>query len=316
MESPTVSVILPTFNRAHLLGRAIKSVLKQTYLNFELIVVDDGSTDNTEEVVNGFNDIRIKYIKYKTNKGAAVARNTGIKLARGKYIAFQDSDDEWLPQKLEKQLKIFETAPQEFDVVYTDMLRVNENGCITYWHSPEITYGNLINKKTSDYQVSCLGIVAVLVKKECFKLVGLFDEKFPRFIDLDLLIRLSKLCYFYHIKEPLVKYYATEGISTSNDAGVKACKLLLAKYWTEAKRNLKFLSKQYFKIGHFLCLCGDVSQGRKYFIKAFWAYPLNIKALVAALVFSLGKDTYQRFANIYLKIKKIGGVYHSGNFHI
>ena len=94
-KCPMVSVIIPTFNRAHLIGRAIKSVLNQTYQDFEIIVIDDGSTDNTGEIIRSFTDKRIKYIKkYKKNKGISVARNIGIKVARGKYIALLDSDDE------------------------------------------------------------------------------------------------------------------------------------------------------------------------------------------------------------------------------
>lgn len=100
---PTVSVVIPTYNRAHLVGRAIQSVLNQTYQDFEIIVVDDGSTDNTEEVVKSFNDPRIRYIRHDQNRGGSAARNTGIKMARGEYIAFQDSDDEWLPEKLESR---------------------------------------------------------------------------------------------------------------------------------------------------------------------------------------------------------------------
>ena len=121
-EKPTVSVIIPTYNRAKLLPRAIKSVLNQTFKDFEVIIVDDGSTDNTEEVINEFqkHNKRIKYIRHEKNKGAAAARNTGIKIAQGEYIAFQDSDDEWLPNKLEKQMEIFESAPAEIGVVYTD----------------------------------------------------------------------------------------------------------------------------------------------------------------------------------------------------
>jgi len=138
-KNPTVSVIISTYNRAHLIGRAIQSVLNQTYQDFEVIVVDDGSTDNTEEIVKSFNDPRIRYIRHEKNKGAAAARNTGIKAARGKYIAFQDSDDEWLPEKLEKQMKVFENAPPEAGVVYTDMQRINEDG-EHYWEMGKIGY--------------------------------------------------------------------------------------------------------------------------------------------------------------------------------
>ncbi|NJN86713.1 MAG: glycosyltransferase family 2 protein [Leptolyngbyaceae cyanobacterium SL_7_1] len=98
--SAIVSVIIPTYNRADLLSRAIDSVLNQTLTNLELIIVDDGSTDNTAEVVNSFNDSRIRYIPLGKNCGGGYARNHGIHLATGEFIAFLDSDDVWLPEKL------------------------------------------------------------------------------------------------------------------------------------------------------------------------------------------------------------------------
>ena len=108
---PRVSVVIPTYNRAELLKRAIESVLGQTYQDFELIVVDDASMDNTEEMMKDFSDERIRYIRLKQNSGtSAVPRNTGIKSAKGEYIACHDDDSEWLPQKLEKQVKAFEVA--------------------------------------------------------------------------------------------------------------------------------------------------------------------------------------------------------------
>jgi len=108
LDRPTVSVIIPTYNRAHLVGRAIRSVLNQTYQDFEIIVVDDGSTDNTEEVVKSFNDPRIRYIRHEKNRGGSAARNTGIRVARGEYIAFLDSDDEWLPMHISRKLAVME----------------------------------------------------------------------------------------------------------------------------------------------------------------------------------------------------------------
>jgi glycosyltransferase involved in cell wall biosynthesis len=250
-EKPTVSVILPTYNRAHLVGRAIQSVLDQTYQDFEIIVVDDGSKDNTEEVINGFTDTRIRYVKHQQNKGGSAARNTGIKFAKGKYIAFQDSDDEWLPRKLEIQRETFEVVSLEVGVIYTDMLRIENNGNEKYWHSPTVKYGSIINSRTLDYQVIGIGIQSTLIKRECFDRVGVFDERFPRFIDLDLFVRLLKNYHFYHIKKPLVKYWATEGISSNNKTISIARKLLLEKYFEDVKQDSEFIANQYsMMVGH------------------------------------------------------------------
>ena len=302
-RSPTVSVVIPTYNRAHLLGRAIQSVLDQTYQDFELIVVDDGSTDNTEGIVNGFGDHRIRYIRHKENRGAAAARNTGIEAARGEYIAFQDSDDEWLPDKLEKQIRVFENAPQDVGVVYTDMQRINERGEVTYWHSPRVTNGRLINPETLDYQVMGLGIQSTLIRKKCFDVVGLFDEKFPRFIDLDLFIRLSKHYRFVRIEEMLVKYHTAEGISSNANALTVAQELLLEKYCKDVEVNRKFLANQHFTMGIVLCSDGELKRARKHLVKAVKAYPLNIKYLGAAAASLLGQSGYNKVATIYRTIR-------------
>ena len=113
-SNPSVSVIIPTYKRAHLVTRAIDSVLNQTFSDVEVIVVDDGSPDNTEEVVRGVVDGRVRYIRHEVNRGlAAAGRNTGIAMARGYYIAFLDDDDEWRADKLEKQLE----AIKSYDAV-------------------------------------------------------------------------------------------------------------------------------------------------------------------------------------------------------
>ncbi|MCK4819314.1 glycosyltransferase family 2 protein, partial [bacterium] len=110
MAIPNVSVIIPTCNRAEYITQAIDSVLAQTYTDYEIIVVDDGSTDNTKEVMEPYMD-RIRYI-YQENAGVSAARNTGIKAAKGDWVAFLDSDDEWLPGKLAVQIRAVERHPQ------------------------------------------------------------------------------------------------------------------------------------------------------------------------------------------------------------
>jgi len=301
-KSPTVSVIIPTYNRAHLVGRAIKSVLEQTYQDFELIVIDDASTDNTEEVVKSFNDERIKYLKHDENKGGAAARNTGIKVARGEYIAFQDSDDEWFSQKLEKQMKVFEAASPEVGVVYTGFWRIESNKKI-YIPSEkvarkegnihaELLRGNFVDTPTA------------VVKKDCFAKVGIFDERLPRLQDWELFIRISKDYHFKCVDEPLlISYYQPHSISADQSNLIRARRLILEKHFEDFKKDKRVLASFFANSGDLLCSGGEFRQGRSYLIKAVKAYPLNIKYLGAALVSLLGQRVYNRAATSYRKIR-------------
>jgi glycosyltransferase involved in cell wall biosynthesis len=305
-NNPTVSVIIPTYDRAHLIGRSIQSVLDQTYHDFEIIVIDDGSIDNTEDIVKTFKDKRIIYIKHDTNKGAAAARNTGIEASRGKYMAFQDSDDEWLPEKLEKQMNVFKTAQPEVGVVYTDMLKIGENGRTEYLHSAQVTNKNLIDSETNNYQAWGLTVGTSIIRKDCFDAIGLFNENFPRHEDLELFIRLSKHYSFVHIKEPLVKYYVTPGCMSSNtNSLVTAHNLLIEKYSDEMKNHRRFLAKQYCGVGIALCRDKQIIRGRVYLLKAFREYPVNIKYIGAASASLLGQSAYNLAALIYRGNKRL-----------
>lgn len=122
-----VSVVIPSYNRAYIVGHAIESVLRQTYKNVEVVVIDDGSSDDTKSVVTAF-DERVRYI-YQPNAGIAVARNSGIAAARGEFVAFLDSDDVWLPWKLEAQLSVLRQRP-EIGMIWTDMTAVDESGTV------------------------------------------------------------------------------------------------------------------------------------------------------------------------------------------
>ena len=296
-KKPTVSVIIPIYNRAHLVGRSIQSVLNQTYKDFEIIVVDDGSTDNTEDTIREFQkkDKRIKYIRRKKNKGSSAARNTGIKAAGGEYIAFQDSDDEWLPEKLKKQIDVFKNISSEVGIIYSDMWRIVGNKK-KYFYSPEImSEDKIIYEQSLDYRVANIGIQTALLKKKIFNKVGMFDEEFHRFIDLEFFIRLSKHYHFYHIKEPLVNYFYTNNcISSNGKALIAAQKLILEKYFEDIKKNKKVLAKHYLGIGTSLCINGEIKEGEIYFAKAFKIYPdiKKDKRLLSRYYFNVGVSLY------------------------
>jgi glycosyltransferase involved in cell wall biosynthesis len=288
---PTVSIIIPTYNREHLLGRAIQSVLDQTYQNFELIIVDDGSTDDTERLVKSFNSEKIRYIRHGENKGPSAARNTGIQSAKGDYIAFQDSDDEWMPRKLEKQMRTFETAQPEVGIVYTDFIFITTN-------KRKFMPAAGVSPKDGDIFSNLLkgnfvSLQATVVKRECFERAGIFDERFPPLADWELLLRMSRHYQFKCINEPLViMYRQPDSISENKRAYIRAHKLILEAYFQDIKQVKTVLAWHYFKLGHLLCSYGELSQGRSYFIRSLKAHLLNIKALGGFLASLLGKNVY------------------------
>jgi glycosyltransferase involved in cell wall biosynthesis len=198
-----VSVVIPTYNRREKTLRAIKSVLNQEINNLEVIVVDDGSTDGTSDFLKSKN-LPIEIIS-KENGGVSNARNVGIKNSTGKYIAFLDSDDVWLPGKLNKQIEYFEKNP-EVVLVYTDQF-LNIDG-----KNLEQTrfQRNRPNKKMSlpgfvDY--TPIHTSTVLIKKEVFDKVGVFSEELSVHEDSELWNRVSDYGDFGYIEEPLSVYY-------------------------------------------------------------------------------------------------------------
>lgn len=228
-DTPIVSVILPTYNRARLLPRSLGSVLAQTYSDLEVVVVDDGSDDDTEALVKGSGDARVRYVRLETRFGAARARNVGIGHAHSRYLAFQDSDDEWLPTKLERQMRAFESQP-DAALVYSDMYRVLADGRVFHHRSPTVVRGGLINPETRYWQTYMLGTQCVVIRRECLEQVGLFDHALPSFEDLDLFLRLAEHYDFVHLREPLVNYHENAGLSTDRRAELGARRRLVRKY--------------------------------------------------------------------------------------
>ncbi len=249
--APVVSVVLPTYDRAPVICRAIRSVLDQTYRSFELVVVDDGSNDATLERVACLDDHRIRCIRLDRNRGAAAARNAGVEASIGRFVAFQDSDDEWLPEKLACQMRVFETCRAEVGVVYSDMERVHLDGTRTYHRSPSVVRGRPIDPATGFYQVCNLGIQSTVIRRECLAAVGDFNKEFRALEDLELFLRLSERFAFHHLPVPLVRYHESTGISQDMHAKLVARKLLLQLYGEQlARHDMAFVERESGALEH------------------------------------------------------------------
>jgi glycosyltransferase involved in cell wall biosynthesis len=271
-------------------------VLAQDVEGLEVIVVDDASTDDTEQVIKALGDHRVRYIRHETNRGAPAARNTGIAAANGDLIAFQDSDDEWMPNKLAKQLQQFETGGGNADVVYSGFLRQSLNSQ-TYIPEPWVTVrqGNILQQLLQGNFVSTQTIV---VRRECFEKSGVFDEQMPRFQDWELAIRLAKHYPFHLIDEPLVIVHETAGnISSDDAAGWRALELIIEKHHDIFQENPRILCNHLFKIGHAKCLQGNVVAGRSDILTALKFWPWRVKAWMALFASLFGVRVYEFSAN-------------------
>ncbi len=224
-----VSVVLPTFNRAATILRAVESVLNQTHTDLELIVVDDGSTDETESLLMRASDPQIRYVKLARNRGQSLARNTGIRMARGELVAFQDSDDSWHPEKLERQIKRL-NEDREAGGIYCDLLRICRASAPFVMSAQEPAVGRLIDRERSTYQTYGIGIQSCLLRKAVIHEAGGFWESLPAFEDLELLLRIARRRRLLRISMPLTNYYETNGVSTDPVAERQARAMMLRRY--------------------------------------------------------------------------------------
>lgn len=211
---PTVSVIIPTYQLAHLVSQTIESVLAQTYTDYEIIVVNDGSTDNTKEVLATFGD-KITVI-HQENKGVAAARNVGIMAAQGRYIALLDHDDLWLPNKLEKQVAYLESH-RNIGLVYSDMQSFNEKGVEPYTFAQKVPLHPFENIWTMFVRNPIPTCSIVVVRRECLDNVGGFDSTMVPCDDYDMWLRIVEKWPVYFLNESLTRYRRSVYQQTSNE---------------------------------------------------------------------------------------------------
>lgn len=211
-----VSIIIRAYNRGYIIGDAIRSALSQTYRNYEILIVDDGSTDNTRQIVEDFSNDRIRYLCHEQNRGVGAACNTGISAATGDFVAFLDSDDLWKPTYLERQIAFFLAHP-EVNAVFSDVEIIEASrsipSLIALMHCFQKLLGNHRQTKerifTSREMYLCLleevpiKPTALVIRRDIISKAGLFDETWRSGEDWEFLLRLSRIARFGYIEDSL-----------------------------------------------------------------------------------------------------------------
>ena len=284
-RSPLVSVIIPTYNRAHILDLSITSVLNQTIEDIEVIIVDDASTDETSSLVANMNDARIHYICLKHNRGANVARNTGISQARGQYIAFQDSDDEWLPHKLEKQLLALEQLTKKKGIVYCQYQRI-ENGSLGR------VFGKPFNPNTLLRQ-SYIGTPTMVAHRSCF-IREQFDEMLPRRQDWEICLRLMQKYPFVFVPEVLVLSHTSQRSVSQSPTILQAYEYIFTKHHALIRQGKRATAEFHHKIGIFSIVNGEWSKGKSNLVRAVRTWPFDVRYWARATAAVLGPFIYSR----------------------
>lgn len=269
MNKPLFTVVIPTFNRAEYLQEAIQSVLLQTYKNYELIIVDDRSTDNTKDVLNSFHDERINYVINDRVRGGAGTRNAGIFRAKGEWVAFLDDDDIWLSSKLEQINKMIQKVDYTVGLIYSgiatyDFDKKQEKSIYIPdkqgWIQNELLYKNYIGSFS-----------AVAIRNSLLKEVGGLDERFKGMQDMELYVRIANRTRIVCIKEVLVykRVSNTDSITFNASKKLESSLLFWDKYRELINKNYRLRHRAASRV----FIHAIRQENRKYIIKAMpWTY--------------------------------------------
>lgn len=261
-KHPLISVIVPTFKRAQLLRRSVRSVLAQTYRNLELLVIDDCSPDETPQVMAEFDDPRVRYIRLERNQRAARARNIGIEAARGELIAFQDDDDVWLINKLARQVECLQNAPADVGLCIAGYLRCFADRAD--YIGGHDRFGRMDFRQGPLRGFALIATPGWLVRRDCLARSGGFDPAMRSWDDWELAYRLSKVCRFCHVDEPLyIQDRATGGAMWSNRAVYASdMRVILDKHGQDWHASPETLAYFYRLAGRYEAQYGETAEAR------------------------------------------------------
>jgi glycosyltransferase involved in cell wall biosynthesis len=289
-DAPALTVVIPAYNRAGSIRAAIESVLRQTRADFELLVVDDGSTDGTLAAAAEVQDPRLRLIESPRNGGAAAARNLGVTESRGAWIAFQDSDDEWLPTKLEKQMARLEAPGAAFVGAYCGLLtlgglddRAGERLRLRYVPDPSIVpaEGDILEPLLFANMISTQTLV---VRRDVILELGRFDADTTPIEDWDFVLRLSRRGSIAFVDEPLVHQRFSPNSITRDTARRLSSRIRLVEKNLEAfERHPALLARQYRIIANGCRAAGDLAGARRWLGRALAVAPADPRTWGRAL---------------------------------
>lgn len=276
-QMPEVSVIIPTYNSAEFLAEAVDSVLAQTWSDFEIVIVDDGSTDDTRDVAARYGD-HVRYL-YQQNEGPSSARNMGIKEAKGTYVAFLDSDDAWEPEKLRIQMDFMGEHP-EITLVCTDSSLMGSRECRERKLRRDLM-GNLFPVL---YSNSFIRTSTVLMLRECFRDVGYFDERYRSAEDYDVWLRVAKRYAIAYLNQPLVRYRKHEDNISHDKITLRSNALSVLEAHYDPKeipaRTYRIrMSNLHLYFGRAYMRLGDIKMARKAFAKSLRLTPFRLRSI-------------------------------------
>ncbi len=272
MTAPEISVVLPVWNRAATLRRAIDTVLAQQGVGFELVVVDDGSTDDSVAVAEAVQDPRLRVIRHPANKGAGAARNTGIAAARGGWVAFQDSDDAWLPGMLARQMAALAAMPQA--VACYCALRIEADPPRQVpppGHEP--VAGDL---RAALLRGSFISTQTLVARRDALERIGGFDADLPALIDWDCVIRLSALGPIAHVPEALVvQRFSENSITRYPERRRQAQEMILQRHHAALAARPEILALHHRRLAGAWRRSGDHAAARRHIDAALRLQPLS-----------------------------------------
>lgn len=284
-----VSIVIPTYGRKpEIVLRAVESVKNQTYTDWELYVVDDNKEDNPysepiRELLEEQNDTRIHYLRMEKNSGACAARNKGIQESKGEYVAFLDDDDEWYPQKLEKQIVKFEDP--EVGFVYCGFFMFNEKKGTGKSSWIQFTKGDVYTRLLKGNFMG--GTPGVIVRRNCFEKCGYFRDDMPSSQDYEMWLRLAKEYKVDSVAEDLVKVHLHEedSITKSLDRRIEGFRKILDSYHEDIVKDKKIYSFQLYNLGKFLILNGQNKEGLQLLWNAIKIQPINSFYYAAVILY-------------------------------